>query len=641
MIALSTIEVTPAKAKQFQSKGINSVEELAVFFPRKYQDFRERKKIRDLREGDICRVSGVITQVYDRDRVSIELDDGTGLMEITWFGGCYFSARLERGSLWTFCGKVGVFRGQPNMVQPVLCSMGEDKLSIISATYSKIKGMSDKYLREKIDASLGVMASASVWTEQDAVARSFGLMDRIPAWREMHQPTDGPAWAKAHKRVIFDEIYGFYETMYRQRQNKLLARGKPMPKHEARDKFIASLSFELTKDQQSAVDAIYAGTAGEKAMNALITGDVGCGKTAVALIAAIQAWENGYQTIVMAPTLVLARQHYEEMSKMASGTGATLALLTGDTKTKERKAILAGVEDGSIDILIGTHAVLSPDLGFSNLGLTIVDEEHRFGAEQKGLLETFDKAGTHHLSMTATPIPRSYASSIYGDNLDLITIETLPAGRKPVITQVINGREAAYQKLREEVDKGHQAYVVCPFIEDSEDEKFKDVQSVRKIEQEMKTFYRRVGANIKVGCISGDMKQKDILEAIDKFAVNEVQILVSTTIVEVGVNVPNATAIAIMNADRFGLAPLHQLRGRVGRKGDQGYCYLVSEKSNEKLAAMTMYTSGFKIAEMDMKLRGPGDILGIEQTGDSKIVETILKHPNMAKCIRVYFERKG
>lgn len=640
MIALSTIEVTPAKAKQFQSKDINSVEELAVFFPRKYQDFRERKKIRDLREGDICRVSGVITQVYDRDRVSIELDDGTGLMEITWFGGCYFSAKLERGSLWTFCGKVGSFRGQPNMVQPVLCAMGEDKLSIISATYSKIKGMSDKYLREKIDASLGVMTSAFVWSEQDAVAQSFGLMDRIPAWREMHQPADGPTWAKAHKRVVFDEIYGFYETMYRQRQNKLFARGKPMPKHEARDKFIASLPFELTKDQQAAVNAIYAGTTGGKAINALITGDVGCGKTAVALIAAIQAWENGYQTIVMAPTLVLARQHYEEMSKMASGTGATLALLTSDTKVKERKAILAGVEDGSIDILIGTHAVLSPDLGFSNLGLTIVDEEHRFGAEQKGLLEAFDKAGTHHLSMTATPIPRSYAASIYGDNLDLITIETLPAGRKPVITQVINGREAAYQKLREEVDKGHQAYVVCPFIEDSEDEKFRDVQSVRKIEQEMKTFYRRVGADIKVGCISGDMKQKDILEAIDKFAVNEVQILVSTTIVEVGVNVPNATAIAIMNADRFGLAPLHQLRGRVGRKGDQGYCYLVSEKSNEKLAAMTMYTSGFKIAEMDMKLRGPGDILGTEQTGDSKIIETILKHPNMAKCIRAYFERK-
>lgn len=640
MIALSTIEVTPAKAKQFQSKNINSVEDLAVFFPRKYQDFRERKKIRDLRERDICRVSGVITQVYDRDRVSIELDDGTGHMEITWFGGCYFSAKLERGSLWTFCGKVGSFRGQPNMVQPVLCAMGEDKLSIISATYPKIKGMSDKYLREKIDASLGVMTSAFVWSEQDAVAQSFGLMDRIPAWREMHQPTDGPAWAKAHKRVVFDEIYGFYETMYRQRQNKLFARGKPMPKHEARDQFIASLPFELTKDQQAAVDAIYAGTTGEKAINALITGDVGCGKTAVALIAAIQAWENGYQTIVMAPTLVLARQHYEEMSKMASGTGATLALLTGDTKAKERKAILAGVEDGSIDILIGTHAVLSRDLEFSNLGLTIVDEEHRFGAEQKGLLEAFDKAGTHHLSMTATPIPRSYASSIYGDNLDLITIETLPAGRKPVITQVINGREAAYQKLREEVDKGHQAYVVCPFIEDSEDEKFKDVQSVRKIEQEMKTFYRRVGADIKVGCISGDMKQKDILEAIDKFAANEVQILVSTTIVEVGVNVPNATAIAIMNADRFGLAPLHQLRGRVGRKVDQGYCYLVSEKSNEKLAAMTMYTSGFKIAEMDMKLRGPGDILGTEQTGDSKIIETILKHPNLAKCIRTYFERK-
>ena len=269
-----------------------------------------------------------------------------------------------------------------------------------------------------------------------------------------------------------------------------------------------------------------------------------------------------------------------------------------------------------------------------------MDEEHRFGAQQKELLEAFDKAGTHHLSMTATPIPRSYASSIYGDSLDLITIEEMPKGRKPVITSVEHDREDVYRKLLTEINAGHQAYVICPFIENSEDGKFKDILSVKVVTDELKKFCKAVGTGIKVECISGDMKQRDILEIIDRFAANEIQILVSTTIVEVGVNVPNATAIVVMNAERFGLSAMHQLRGRVGRKGDQGYCYLVSDVSNEKLAAMTMYSSGFKIAEMDLKLRGPGDILGSEQTGDSKVVEVILRYPNLAASIRKYFQNK-
>lgn len=638
VIPLKKIEVGPAKEKQFQSKGITCVEELATFFPRKYQDFREKKAIKDLKDGDICRVSGVILNVYDGDRFSVQLDDGTGIMEITWFGGCYFKASLERGTLWTFCGKAGSFRGQPNMVQPVLCAMGENKLAKINPVYSKIQGMSDKYLKQKVDDSLSVMAAAAVWSEQDAVAKSLGIMERIPAMREMHQPTSGDSWKAARKRMAFDEMYDFYESLYRSRQNRIFALGKPMPKREKAGAFVKSLPFELTADQKSAVDSIYAGMNREQPLNAIVAGDVGCGKTAVAFIAALMACENGHQAIVMAPTLVLARQHNEEMGKMAATAGVRTALLTSETKAKERKAILAGLADGSINILIGTHSVLSSDLEFNDLGLTIVDEEHRFGAAQKALLEAYDKAGTHHLSMTATPIPRSYASSLYGDNLDLITIETMPAGRKPVITSVEQNRAEVYKKLMDEVKVGHQAYVVCPFIEDSEDEKFKDVLSVNKIEAELEKFCK--GTGVQPACISGDMKQKDILAVIDRFAANEVQILVSTTIVEVGVNVPNATAIAVMNANRFGLAALHQLRGRVGRKGDQGYCYLVSEQSNEKLAAMTMYSSGFKIAEMDLKLRGPGDILGLEQTGSSKVIETIMKYPNLAGYIREYFEKK-
>lgn len=640
MIPLSKLEVSMAKGKQFQKKGITCVEELASFFPRKYQDYREKKAVKDLRDGDICRVSGVITRIYDNDRFVITLDDGTGDIAITWFGGCYYKKALIPGSPWTFCGKVSYFRGQPQIVQPTMSAPGENQLAHIHPFYSKIQGMSDKYLTEKIDASLSVMAAGSVWSEQDAVAKAMGLMDKIPAYREMHHPTGSDSWKKAKRRISFDQIYDFYETLYSRRQNKSFALAKPMPKRDKMDGFIKTLPFPLTGDQEKAVESIYSGTNGDATLNAMVSGDVGCGKTAVALISAFLAWENGYQTIIMAPTLVLAKQHYDEMTKMVSAIGVKFALLTGEVKAKERKEILKGLEDGSIDILIGTHAVLSPDLSFKNLGLTIVDEEHRFGAQQKELLEAFDKAGTHHLSMTATPIPRSYASSIYGDSLDLITIEEMPKGRKPVITSVEHDREEVYRKLLTEINAGHQAYVICPFIEDSEDEKFKDILSVKAVTDELKTFCKSIGTGIKVECISGDMKQQDVLEIIDRFAASEIQILVSTTIVEVGVNVPNATAIVVMNAERFGLSAMHQLRGRVGRKGDQGYCYLVSDVSNEKLAAMTMYSSGFKIAEMDLKLRGPGDILGSEQTGDSKVVEVILRYPNLAASIRKYFQNK-
>lgn len=639
MIPLSRIEVSPQKANQFATKGITCVEDLVLFFPRKYQDFRTKKKIADLMDGDICRVDGVITQVYDNDRISIILDDGSGLLQITWFSGCYFRSGLERGSLWTFCGKVTLYNGRPQMVHPYLAEVGEDKLDFIRPIYSKIKGMSDQYLQSKINAGLSALAGAAGWTERDAVAKAAGLMERVSAYREMHCPTSGEAWKKAKKRVSFEQIYNFYETLYARRQTKALSRPKQMPKRAIADQFIKKLPFELTADQVSAMEAVYSGMNQETPLNAMISGDVGCGKTVVALIAALMARENGGQTIIMAPTLVLAKQHYDEMTRMAGPDG--FALLTSDTRGKARKEILAGLADGSVSILIGTHSVLSSELQFKNLVLTIVDEEHRFGTAQKALLDSYDKAGTHHLSMTATPIPRSYASSIYGGCLDIITIQTMPKGRKPVITSVEHDRQAVYQKLLDEVKVGHQAYVVCPFIEDSESDRAKDVLSVSTIVKELQDFLAAEAPMYRAESISGDMKQKDILATIDQFAQNEIQILVSTTIVEVGVNVPNATAIAIMNADRFGLAALHQLRGRVGRKGDQGYCYLVSTVDTEKLAAMTMYSSGFKIAEIDLQLRGPGDILGMEQTGDSKAVNLILHYPKMSAAIRQYFDRKG
>jgi len=640
VIALNRIDVSPQKEAQFAAKGITCVEELSLFFPRKYYDFRERTEIKDLRDGEIVRVTGVLRSVNAYDRVTAVLTDGTGDMELTWFGRCYYYSRMAVGTEWTFCGKVSEYYGRMQMVQPMLHAEGHDAYTCIYPVYSKISGMSDKYLQEKIEASLSTIAVNNTLPEQEALAKSMGLPTKIAALRETHRPTGREQWRNARSRVVFDQIYQFYEELYTRKRNRSFAAGKPMMSREKTEEFIWSLPYPLTADQRKAIDAVADGAKGGAGLNALITGDVGCGKTVVALASAVLAWENGYQTVIMAPTLVLAKQHYEEMTKLTEGLDINFALLTSEAKARERKKILAGIKDGSINILIGTHSVLSSDLEFQNLGMTIVDEEHRFGTRQKQLLELFDKVGAHHLSMTATPIPRSYAAAVYGGNTTVIPIETMPAGRKPVITTVENNREEVYRKLLAEVQIGHQAYVVCPFIEDSDDEKFQSVLSVAAVTQELKKFCTANAPAVKVTSISGDMKQKEILEVIGQFARNEVQILISTTIVEVGVNVPNATAIAIINAERFGMSALHQLRGRVGRKGDQGYCFLVSKEKNEKLDALVKYSSGFKIAEMDLSLRGPGDILGESQTGDSKVIELILRWPKMSEKIRRYFAGK-
>lgn len=641
MIPLSRIDVTPQKAAQFNAKGISCVEELVSFFPRKYYDFTKRTKIADLEEGAICRVSGEIVSCTCYDRVDAVLRDETGEMKLTWFGGCYFSSRMAPGAKFSFCGKVTFFRGWPTMTQPLFHGEGSNSLAHIYPIYSKIKGMSAEYLQKKIDAGLSCLAVNSPWSEQDAFAKAAGLPDRIQSLRQMHIPSSGDAWKAANKRIAFDQIFQFYQEMFLRQNTRRFVKGTPFPNSEKTREFIASLPFPLTADQDKAVNTIIDKTKVGEGLQALITGDVGCGKTAVAAIAAVLAWENGYQSIIMAPTLILAKQHFDEISAMTEPLGVRAALLTSETKAKEKRQILSGLADGAIHFLIGTHAVLSRDLVFHALGMTIVDEEHRFGTHQKQLLEEFDKVGAHHLSMTATPIPRSYASAIYGTNMDIITIETMPAGRKPIITAQYIDRTKAYEKLLEEIAKGHQCYIVCPFIEDSDSEQFQDVLSVNTVFEEIQEYCKTNAPNVRVGCISGDMKKADITKTVDLFASGFFSILVSTTIVEVGVNVPNATAIAIMNAERFGMSALHQLRGRVGRKGDQGYCYLVSEKLNEKLHALCELQSGFKIAEMDMKLRGPGDILGADQTGDSAIIETILKWPKMATRIREYFVQKA
>ena len=640
MIPLSRIDVSPSKEKQFQSKHLTSVEELATFFPRKYMNFSKLTKIRDLEDGSYVRISGTILRATNYDRVEVVLEDETGTIKLVWFGGCYFYDKMLPGTEWTFCGKVSQYGRLWNMSQPMLHAQGYDKLAGIYPIYSKIRGMSDEYLQTKIAAAMAVLEANRVWSEKDALAKVSGFPSTVDAMRVMHKPTDGTSWKAAKKRIVFDQLFDFYEILYSRKQAKIMISGRKFASGEKTESFIDNLPFVLTEDQRKAYDIIRNRTAVGESLNHLITGDVGCGKTMVALLAAMLAWENGYQSVIMAPTLVLAKQHYEEMSKFAAGTGMQFALLTSETKARERKKILADLAAGIIHAIIGTHSVLSSDLVFDRLGMTIIDEEHRFGTQQKQVMDSFTRSGAHHLSMTATPIPRSYAAAIYGNSVDIIAIETMPAGRKPVITQVALDEDEIYRGLLSEINAGHQAYVVCPFIEDSENEKFKDVRSVVTVAEDLTRWMCFNAPHVKVSYINGDMKQASIIEELDRFAAGKIDILVSTTIVEVGVNVPNATAIAIMNAERFGLSALHQLRGRVGRKGDQGYCYLMPDRKQDKLDYFCQHTSGFEISQYDMQLRGPGNLLGDEQTGNSEIVDLILRYPTMAASVRKYFEDK-
>ena len=632
---LSQINVAPAKEKQFLQKKITSVEELAEYFPRRYYDFRKAKSIAELKEGEMSLVYGTVREIMlDGSPACIVIKDAEGYtMKIFFWGSTWAVKDLQLGDMVYFGGKIGIWGFSYSMTNPVYVSKYPGKIMPI---YSKIKGMSDQFLKGKIQDALKFMEANSAFSQEDQLAKTLGLMPKTIAYRELHLPQNEKSFKNAVRRVDFDHIWQFYEDIHRSQRYAGIVSPQPVKSHEKLDEFIASLPFPLTHGQSAAVASIRDHALNGKKLDAIVSGDVGCGKTLVAISAAVLMWENHLQTSVMAPTLVLAKQHYEEFTERLEPFGVRVALMTSETKKKEKTKLLKELDNGEIDILIGTQSILSPDIRFNALGMTIIDEEHKFGVQQKELLEEFDKLGAHHISMTATPIPRSYAMTVYGESVDIITIPDKPAGRKETITKQIYDHETAFERIYDEIQKGHQAYLITPFIEESESEQFKDIASVDKMLDEATNYYRKNMKNVRIASINGDMRQSDILAVIDAFAAGEYDLLVSTTIVEVGVNIPNATAIVIMNAERFGLAGLHQLRGRVGRKGDQGYCYLVSDKLSQKLDVLCNCSNGFEIAEQDMLLRGPGDLTGSSQTGDqnTKVIETILKRPKMAALIR-------
>lgn len=632
---LDALGIPKNKIEQFNSKGIYTIEDLAYYFPRKYYDFRKIISIRDIQDGEVVAVVGKIVEIKSQKKkyVRAKVLDGSGrYLYVTWFHQPYIARQLKVGEQYIFCGKVQV-DPQYNSRQmiPMFFSQDIGKYKKIVPVYSKIRGMSDEYLHQSIQSALVLFGNQEKLEQK--VLNDFELMKLHKALRAIHHPVDEMELRKAQERFVFDELFE-YAMQIHEIENHNKKSPFVMTKFEEVGHLLKTLPFELTDGQRQTLRSISVKMKAGYRVNALVQGDVGCGKSIVAFLLMFVAAENGYQSAMMAPTHVLAKQHYEELTKLIKETPYRVAFVSGEMRKTERKRILKDIQDGSIHMIVGTHAVLQDDVVIPRLALTIVDEEHRFGVIQRNRLREKAKAGVHHINMSATPIPRSLALAMWEESVDVYTIKTLPKGRKPVKTILLNDERRCYNGILQQVQQGHQCYVVCPLIEDSDSEAMQDVDSVEKTYEKISRYFEK-HPEVKVEMITGKMKPEEVNAAIERFARNETNVLISTTIIEVGVNVPNATMIVIKNAERFGLAQLHQLRGRVGRGNDLSYCVLLSDQiDNPKLKVMVETTDGFKIAEKDLGLRGAGDFIGTKQTGQNKYVMLILANMDLYKKIK-------
>lgn len=508
---------------------------------------------------------------------------------------------------------------------------GESDCHIYTA-YEKIRGISESNFERIINDCLEHA------TIPDKVPREllhkYNLMSKDEAIREMHKPSSVEGVKKAKYRLNIDDLLYFALQLEEKKRN--LPAGSVYGIHSLAitTKIIKNLPFQLTKDQKSAYEELVNRIRSGKRLNALIQGDVGCGKTILAFLLMFVMADNGFQSVLLAPTQVLASQHYNELKEMAAQYNIDVVYIANGLKKKEREAILKSIEDGSALMIVGTHSVLSKEVKFHDLGLSITDEEHRFGVLQREEITTKAKAGMHTVTMSATPIPRSL-SDVLLSTTEVFNIQSMPNGRKPIQTAICASQNTIFQFIKKEIEKGHQAYVVCPLIEDKQGV----MEGILSVEQTYTEYANIFGKNA-VAVLNGKMNEDETEKVIRSFKNGEIKILVSTTVVEVGVNVSNATVIVINNAERFGLASLHQLRGRVGRGNSQGYCILNSvHKNNKRLLALCKYKNGFQIAESDYALRGSGNILGTEQSGSNYYVELSMKYPDLFSELQKYAKK--
>ncbi len=630
--------VNSKKAESLAAGGIATVLDLITTYPRRYIDRTAQAAIRDLREGDEATIVATVKRSRSlpgrgrgRGRAEIDVFDGSSYLRCVFFNQAWRAKQLPVGTEVVLFGKLDVYRGSRQMTNPVVDLVG-DRTGRILPIYPQ---------SEKAGLTTWDL---SKWIEE-ALQRAGNLVDPVPGeWRseldlrsrtwamnQIHAPDSMGAAQAARRRLAFDELLRLQMILVmRKRAVEREARGIRHHTNGALvGRFRDGFPFPLTKAQDRAISEIQADLAGPHPMHRLLQGDVGSGKTVVAVAALLTAVQGGYQGAFMAPTEVLAEQHHlgvrsllADLEVPSQGTllgdrPLRVALLTNRTGASDRARLHAGLADGTVDILIGTHALLTEQVAFRALGAVVIDEQHRFGVEQRAALRAKgDEAAVPDvLVMTATPIPRTAAMTVYGD-LDSTTLDELPPGRTPIATAWARGpleEEVAWARVRSEVEAGHQAYVVCPLVDESE-----RIQA-RSATEEFGRLQAEVLPGLRLGLLHGQLPARDKEAVMDRFRRKEVDVLVATTVIEVGVDVPNATVMVIESAERFGLAQLHQLRGRVGRSGSASWCYLLGEaastEAQERLEAMERTTDGFELAEIDLELRGEGTILGTRQKG--------------------------
>ena len=611
--------IGPKKAERLAAYGIFTVEDLLRCFPKKYQDRRTATRISDLKPGDTvlirCRIASGSYSGYrykKRAPLTLKVSDDTGTTEIVFFNGSYLKNVFKTGQEYFFYGKVTENRGRLQMAHPefINAEAGAEMTGIIPV-YPLPEGFSQNEIRKMIRQALDAAAEPDEWLPE-TIARSRRVADPGFAFRNIHYPGTERHARVARYRFIFEELLTL-ETglMYIRRGTADEAAGIRI-EASAGEEFIESLPFELTEGQSKVWYEIAEDLGSDVSMNRLVQGDVGSGKTAVAEIAIYAAVKSGYQAVMMAPTEILAEQHFETLTRDFQRFGFRVSLLTGSMKSTEREEVLKDLADGATDVLIGTHALIQPDVHFHDLGLVVTDEQHRFGVRQRHLLsEKGNRPNT--MVMTATPIPRTLAVILYGE-LDISVIHTVPAERKPVRTYSLRKKDRGkmYDFVETQLSAGHQAFVVTPLI--GESDKI-EARSAEEVYDELKKRFQR----FRVALVHGAMKQEEKNEIMSDFSQGKTDLLVSTVVVEVGVDVRNATVMVLENCERFGLAQMHQLRGRVGRGSDQSYCFLIVENESELAEArakiLTECSDGFQIAEEDLRLRGPGEIFGTRQHG--------------------------
>lgn len=659
--------IGPAFVRKLHRVGIETAGDLLFYFPFRYDDFSEMKKISEASLGEVVSVRGKILDIQNirtwKKKMNLTealIEDDSGAIKAVWFNQPFLVRNLSAGANVSLSGKVVYAQEGLQLSNPSYELLGSGQslhTARLVPVYHETEGLSSKWLRAHIKPILKLSNEVEEFLPPE-ILKSQKLRGLSEAIDQIHFPDNMEKSQEAKRRLAFDELFLVQLYMMSQKkkwQENSAARinfNKELEK-EVKN-FVDSLPFKLTNAQKISSWKIIKDLGKNKPMNRLLEGDVGSGKTLVALISALAVIKSGYQTAFMAPTEILARQHFEEAKRRFKDIDLKIALLTGsegkvydckETKEINKNNILEKIKNGEINFIIGTHSLIQEKVVFKNLAFSIVDEQHRFGIDQRARLQKEIisikdglKTVPHLLSMTATPIPRTLALTVYGD-LDLSILDEMPIGRQKIITKLVApaNRDLAYKFIRDQTKKGRQAFVICPLIEES------DFLEVKSATEEYERLSKKIYPDLKIGLLHGRMKPKEKEEAMKKFSSGEVHILVSTSVVEVGIDIPNASVMLIEGSDRFGLAQLHQFRGRVGRGKYQSFCFLftdsTSSTTHRRLSALVKSDNGFELAEKDLQIRGPGELVGIRQSGLPDLAMASLSDAELIKNAREEAEK--